>query len=205
MDAIGNPDGTACKINHANNVFWTAALLLEIVKWNFRVSDFVDGAIRKSGSVLDRIAAFEAAFVPKLEEILLDLKRLDGNYFSAHYENNFASQVMFASFDGVAHLHLRQFLSKTNETGTISVSVLRGDCPGSDCAPIQYVSIGAHTFADAELRNNPNLLSHPASAVDHLIETEIANDPALVGPPISIVKITNMGSDWHSTGECRAD
>ena len=52
------------------------------------------------------------------------------------------------------------------------------------------------------LASSDTRLSDDVTTLKHLIETEIADDPEKVGPPIAVATIDGLGAHWNLEGKC---
>jgi hypothetical protein len=202
-------DGAAvagqCKIATANGVYWAVANLKKDEEHNFDLDEIAAAAMRGPGSVAARIAGFERAVPPKLAEVLNDTP---DDVVKEFHENQPSIDIVFAGLeDGVPYIHRRYFEAriqrKTDDSRKgIFVRTVRPKC-SSD--PGCLTAIGSRRTVAGERARNPAMLSSmgAAQSIRHLIDTEIAAFPDVVGPPISVLEIDKGGSRWISRGVCR--
>lgn len=116
--------------------------------------------------------------------------------FRKEFEGKPIVQTIFASFrEGQPRTHLRFFVPNLGEEG-VKIAVHRSACL-TNCEGL-HVCLGHFDVIDQFLAKNPDFWSKTkiSDSIRSLIEMEIKANPAKVGPPIRILRLTPTGSSW---------
>ena len=147
------------------------------------------------------MAAIAAAFGDSIREplkIALErFKRDSPIRYKLDFPGKPAIEVIFVGFrDGHSSAAMKRF--NVGMDGNLSDEALIEIPNGS------ITRSGEHAAADLYLSHNQNRPSDPA-LIRALIQTEIAEQPTFVGPPISILEITQGGQTWVDPGKCSTE
>jgi hypothetical protein len=116
--------------------------------------------------------------------------------------------------NGEGFFHTAFFVGRENGEPAIFVRQFRADTDGSvaakskeylDMTAEEVVTTGTDDAMRAYLSDYPDWEKRPAlDAVKHFFEIEFLNAPTAVGPPISILEISDSGERWICPGMCKS-
>jgi hypothetical protein len=191
-----------CKISAVGDVTVAESGLLELKddKNNItKVDTLIREELSKGGSISDRITRVEKMMFNIIKSIddarkLPDAPPLDPQLFG--------SELFFVyNKDGemVADYSFTGFDSRISGIGAQT-----RHCPSAECTPGTVIPMG-HRLEIAQVMNSDPTLARlgPIDAVREIIQRVATQIPDVVGPPISIVKITPEGGpQWIDKGKC---
>jgi hypothetical protein len=195
-----------CKIIQVDSFFYAFSGVIEDPDSEFSVAAMVERAAERGRTILEVANAFEAITLQPLSAFLSRMRQKHPEFFLRKYEDQSPVQAVFVGFDHhVPVMYLRSFKVRSATSGEILLSPLRRDCPGDDCETgIANAFLGQHEAIDRFIADNPSIWKIGlVDAVRKLIEMEIENDPAHVGPPIDILRLDRNGAQWiQKKSEC---
>jgi hypothetical protein len=200
-----------CKIGFVNNIFWASVGLFQATgPYAFSVNDAASRAMSGSGNMGDRVSGFAQDIAPLLRSNLLLGRATYPDFFDAHTAHKpHVLTVAFASFEnGEPMLRIVNFDADYNDIfgdipikWSVEVSPPSDDRDASFVTTLGYAEAIAATLAEVPEEQRNDKFAAPGFDIQ-MIELEIANNPADVGPPIALVKIGKDGPDWIRKGAC---
>ncbi|MDR3571024.1 MAG: hypothetical protein P4L81_02390 [Candidatus Pacebacteria bacterium] len=193
----GSSSEGACKIIITGKSFWTFANVVTFPPINFDLKKIALAFAARHGSWDDKIEALKSEIIPQIKIIVGEYRKVYKNW----KEGEDVSTVAFGYFEnGISHLHVIGFIPIT-KAGIISIYIHNADCPGATCSPV--FKLGLHEALDRMKENEiPWEKFGITGTIYYLVQTEINASPNDVGPPISIVDISNAGANWITPGVC---
>lgn len=198
----GDPGRVAeCKTRQINDVFVTTAILGQYVPTAFDVHQLAADAFSKSGSILDRARLFVRTAEPEALTAVQYIRASDPEYFKIVSKD--ALQVAVAGFEN-GDLVLDTIVFHTVlQGGMTDLSSEIWQCPGDCSSPSVRIYLGEHDAIDDLYRTTPTIFdAPPEKLVPSLVQIEILDKPATVGPPISLLSITKDGASWLQQAAC---
>ena len=197
-----------CKIvSGPNNVFVAFSGFMRATKRNFVMADVVRHAISNGATIETGIAALNDVLVPKVAQIVNDLRINDRPYFHDHVDGKVVTEIVFVGFENsVSHLDVMDYRVRAKQV-PISIEITRKDCPQTGCVGNNGAMLGHHEGVAGLLAADPNIWIKPglANTVRTVIEAEAAAEPRIVGGPVAVLEITKDGGpNWISNGACAA-
>ncbi|HEY6008685.1 MAG TPA: hypothetical protein VIU40_10220 [Geobacteraceae bacterium] len=115
------------------------------------------------------------------------------------------SVVLAGMENGVPLLVFRGFVLREEKDGALALDIIRHACP-QECQDVFFsLILGEDAAIDAYLAKNPGFwMGGFAEGVRRLIEVEIAARPDVVGPPVTLLRITGDGARWLKEGAALA-
>jgi hypothetical protein len=111
--------------------------------------------------------------------------------FAAQLESGFVMNVTLAAVrNRVAQLEMRDFYVETAPDGSLRLRVVRVSCPADCPHPTEVFGVGETAAMMRHLASLPQLPVQLSGLATQLVE--IADRPALVGPPVDVVRVGVM-------------
>ncbi len=207
----GSDSGLACKTNVANNVAYGYGGILSVSKAHFATSDIVRRNLKGSGSLATRVNAVEGEVTPQLVELLTKVKRDD----PLGYEKQLSGQVVLEIVFAATEEHIPKIMAfylkaetAPAKDGRVVLTAQWYSCPGDCPDGTAYIALGFRDAADEDFAKHPSMLAQLGveRTVRHLIEDEVVSNPNEVGPPITILRLSDNGIEWVEDSEqCKND
>jgi hypothetical protein len=193
-----------CKIHNSYEIVTAYARNTQIEGTSFNIPDFAEKALGGSGTLKQRIAAFDVRVAEGLADALQQLKAADPVFFKERAEGRSVSDVVFLGFeDGQPKMFLRWFMVSV-KNDRVAIETRAKDCPGNCTTGTAVDRLGHHETIDRELEANPTIWNRGfAEAIEYLIRRESEGEPAEVGGPIAILEIDQTGRHWIRYGSCK--
>ncbi len=180
-----------CKLGaHDDVIFAMAGLVLEN---NFDAQALVNLVLGTAGTLEERALVLErlirGPLLGMLTRIRYELPRL----FAEQLGSGFVLNVTLATVrNQVAQLEMRDFYVETSPDGSLRLRVVRVSCP-TDCPhPTEVFGVGETAAMMQHLATLPQLPAELPGLAVRLVEIEIADRPALVGPPVDVLRVSVM-------------
>ena len=204
--AVG--DGpTTCKIYALGNLYYVNAGLLKDTAGRFDAAAVAREVSVHATSVSGAAADFEAAIVPPLKNIVLELRGENPDYFGARLLGKTALAVAFLGIEeGTPKLEVRRFVVR-EERGELAVTIERLSCPGDCQDRMTWAFLGEAAEVNRFLDENPGYLGRNGfrKTLQTLIAHQAAATPQYVSLPVDILRITTRGFEWiQRKNECGA-
>lgn len=197
---IGSGSFFACKIVQAGSVFIVASGIAENRVIGFNALDIAQQACGTDGTISQKADRVQKALLDPFINVLdRQRQRFRQDYERARKEGaNRLSVTLCTIENNIPTLVDIEFETDSLAHESLVVRSTRKVCPG-DCPPIEtLVDIGSQEASKAFLARNPAFWDtyDSITGIQKLIEVEIKANPAEVGAPIDILRITKDGADW---------
>ena len=193
----GTDQGTplTCKLDtHGDVIFAIAGLMLES---DFDARRFVRLVLDTPGSLEQRALVLERVLRGPLLGMLRRIRRELPRQFAEQLESGFVLNVTIAAFrNRVAELEMRDFYAETTPTGELRLRVVRVSCPRDCPQPTEVFGVGETAAMMQHLSSLPRFPAELPGLAKQLVEIEIDDVPALVGPPVDVVRAGDAGIEW---------
>jgi hypothetical protein len=189
---------TACKIYVMGNLYYASAGLLKDTAGRFDAAAVAREVSVYATSVSGAAVTFEAAIVPPLKNIILELRGENPDYFGARLLGKTALAVAFLGIEkGTPKLEVRRFVVR-EERGGLAVAIERQSCPGNCQNRMTWAFLGEATEVNRFLDQNPGYLGRNGfrATLQTLIAHQAEATPQYVSLPVDILKITTQGFEW---------
>jgi hypothetical protein len=197
---IGSGSFFACKIVQAGSVFIVASGIAENRVIGFNALAIAQQACGTDGTISQKADRVQKALLDPFIKVLDRARQL----FQQDYERkreegaNRLSVTLCTIENNIPTLVVIDFEVDTPANERPVVRPTRKVCPG-ECPPIEtLVDIGSQQASKAFLAQNPAFWDtyDSVTGIRKLIEVEIEANPAEVGSPIDILRITKDGAYW---------
>jgi hypothetical protein len=198
----GTPGAPAvCKIYRSGDFYFAIGGLDHDGARGFYVKDLVaDGA--KSASLFeDRVARAQQEISPRFLVRMNRLRAEDFDSFKIEMTDPGPQlSVAFAQMEnGVPLFAVRGFEYFDGPPARVELS--RDDCPGTDCPSGRQIEyMGKRKAIETYSASHDVWNMDPAVLARKFVELEIQDEPAVVGPPIAILRLDSSGATWISNG-----
>ncbi len=184
-----------CKLDgHGDVIFGIAGLMMES---DFDARSFVELVLNTPGSLAERALVLERVLRGPLLGMLTRIRRELPRQFAEQLESGFVLNVTLAAVrNQTAHLEMRDFYAETAPDGALRLRVVRVSCPRDCPRPTEVFGVGETTAMMTHLSTLPRLPAELPGLAKQLVEIEIADRPALVGPPVDLVRASDAGIEW---------
>lgn len=184
-----------CKLDtHGDVIFAIAGLMLES---DFDARRFVRLVLDTPGSLEQRALVLERVLRGPLLGMLGRIRRELPRQFAEQLESGFVLNVTIAAVrNRVAELEMRDFYAETTPTGELRLRVVRLSCPRDCPQPTEVFGVGETAAMMQHLSSLPRFPAELPGLAKQLVEIEIDDVPALVGPPIDVVRAGDAGIEW---------
>ena len=180
-----------CKLGtHDDVIFAMAGLVLEN---NFDAQALVTLVLSTAGTLEDRALVLERMIRGPLLGLLTRIRHKLPRLFAEQLESGFVMNVTLAAVrNQVAQLEMRDFYVETAADGSLRLRVVRVSCPADCPHPTEVFGVGETAAMMQYLASLPQLPVQLPGLATQLVEIEIADRPALVGPPVDVVRVGVM-------------
>jgi hypothetical protein len=193
--------GVICKIHPARNFVWVSEGHYREDGAGFNLPSLVK-TVDVNGALADRMKAFEAIAKAPLREELLNIRRVNPQYFQAMLKRTHSFELAFIRVDDVPHWVSVTYQLRLSSAGKVISTPNLMECPGKGCPPGESVlEMGSQNAMNKWMGEFKNGAHSPTDAADMariLINLEIADEPDHDGPPVQILEITRTGLRCHA-------
>lgn len=192
-----------CKISKIDDSFLVFSGMPAIPASNFNAYEIAAKTFAGSGNINDKMTAFDKAVQGKLQAAFEKLRTGDEKLFARWYTedvvNRIALQVLVAGQDGKGTaLAMLEYRIMSSKNAPVEIKAFRQEIvtkPGSDQPKILLLGM---QDAINELRARKDYFSdfNPVALINDWIMAEVTAEPARVGAPIDILKISPKKVQW---------
>jgi hypothetical protein len=186
-----------CKLDTHDDVIFAMAGLVSSPENDFSVQAFVNMALGTPGTLEDRAQVLERLIQGRLLGTLTRIRHELPRLFFEQLESGFVLNVTLAAVrNQVAHLEMRDFYAETGPDGVLTLRVARVSCPRDCTQPTEVFGVGETAAMMRHLGTLPQLPTALPELAEQLVRIEIADRPALVGPPVDMLRTSGAGVEW---------
>lgn len=189
-------EGAGCKIHQVDHaVFFAHGGFTYDRARQFSLDELVERAERL-GSTFDTVVQeAETSVASALSTELESLSSQDPDALKYFLGLQAVSSLFFvAAENGMTRTAIRQFTP--DSTPPFRITVRRIDCPGRDCPK----GTGAWWMGKVRLSDLRNKHMNAEEAAEAYLNQEVKEEPDKVGPPITILRVTDDGASWVRNG-----
>ena len=193
-----------CKLDTRDDVIFAMAGLVVSPENDFEAHALVTAVLGTPGSLEERAMVLErlirGQLLGTLTRIRYELPRL----FAEQLESGFVLNITLAAVrNEIARLEMRDFYAETAPDGTLQLRVARVSCPRDCPRPTEVFGVGETAAMMQYLGTLPQLPTGLPALAEQLVRIEIADRPALVGPPVGVLRAGGAGVEWlHRKPAC---
>ncbi len=186
-----------CKLDTHDDVIFAMAGLVTSPENDFDAPSFVNLALATPGSLAERAQVLERLLEGRLLGTLTRIRHELPHLFAEQLESGFVLNVTLAAVrHQVAQLEMRDFYVETDPDGALRLRVVRVSCPRDCPRQTEVFGVGETTAMMRHLATLPELPTALPGLAERLVTIEIADRPALVGPPVDILRAGSTGIEW---------
>lgn len=199
LSLYGRRPQQVCKIGrHGDTVFATAGLV-ESQDGVLDVHAVIAQVLRRNVSWIEHVRTIKRRLQEPLLRTLRRMRRELPDEFRALAGGGFALHVSLAAFrDGTARLETREFFVEAGDTGRMRLRVRRVSCPADCAGTVNVFGVGE---TEAMMRHVDQLARYPADLATlayDLVDLQVGATPAVVGPPIDVIRVNAAGVAWSA-------
>ena len=117
--------------------------------------------------------------------------------FAEQLESGFVLNLTLAAVrNRVSQLEMRDFYAETTSDGTLRIRIARVSCPRDCPRPTEVFGVGETSATMQHLSTLPRFPLKLPVLAQQLVQLAIIDRPALVGPPVDVVRVHATGLDW---------
>ena len=188
--------GRRCKIDVDGTYAAAMAGLLADSATSFDAATHVRSALRTPGDLAQKVRTFELLIREPLQRSLDYERHHSPEVFAAKYSGKKALQTIFGGVEG-GKPRMIVSIFRVAENGGLVV-----DEPKTLGSGQVYVFGESAAIAKYQTANPGWTAAEPDAIIRRFLALEIEDEPALVGAPASIIRITSSGSRWIEPGRC---
>jgi hypothetical protein len=195
-----------CKIHVANSFVWTAAQVIQDTSSGWDLNAIVQRQANTNSPPSLKIRRLDQQLARSLPLEAEVLRTHNPSFFQRLLGGLPILEVLFIGLEGGelrASYRAYGIRTKNNKLEAF-LGPDSGDCPGVMCKKTQWFVLGARVDADTYFSTHPNFRTQSVSldTVKTLVESEIRDEPELVGPPVATAYIDPDGLHWVNQGLC---
>ena len=180
-----------CKLDTNEDVIFAIAGLT--MESDFDARKFVELVLNTPGTLEERALVLERVLRGPLLGMLTRIRHELPRQFAEQLESGFVLNVTIATVrNQVAQLEMRDFYAETTPDGEVRLRVVRVSCPRDCPRPTEVFGVGETAAMMQHLGTLPQLPTGLPGLAKQLVEIEIADRPALVGPPVDVLRVGVM-------------
>ncbi|MCH7748113.1 MAG: hypothetical protein IH939_08450 [Acidobacteria bacterium] len=193
-----------CKLDTHDDVIFAVAGLVRSPENDFDARAFVTMVLGTPGTLEERALVLERLIRGRLLGTLTRIRHELPRLFAEQLESGFVLNVTLATMrNHVAQLEMRDFYAETAPDGTLQLRVVRISCPRDCPRATEVFGVGETAAMMQHLSSLPHFPADLPGLAKQLVEIEIADRPALVGPPVGVVRVGGTGVEWlHRRRAC---
>ena len=182
-----------CKLDSRDDVIFGMAGLVVSPENDFDVRTLVTMVLGTPGPLEERALVLERLIRGRLLGTLTRIRHELPQLFAEQLESGFVLNVTLAAVrDQIARLEMRDFYAETAPDGTLQLRVARVSCPRDCPRPTEVFGVGETAAMMQHLGTLPQFPAGLPGLAKRLVEIEIAARPALVGPPVDVLRVGVM-------------
>ncbi len=192
-----------CKITKMSDIFLVFSGMPSISAANFNAYEIADAVFAGTGTIGERLNAYDKAVSGKLQAAFEKLRTTDPQYFSRWYAqdvvNRIAMQVLVAGAEKKGTvLTMLEYRIVSAQNAPVELRSIRQDIttkPGSTNPKILLLGM---QDAINELRARKDYFSDfkPVTLINDWIMAEATAEPTKVSAPIDILRISPKKTEW---------
>ena len=184
-----------CKLGtHDDVIFAMAGLVIEN---NFDADALANKVLDTPGTLEERAQALERVLRGPLLGMLARIRHELPGLFAEQLESGFVLNVTLAAVrNQVAQVEMLDFYTETAPDGALRLRVVPVSCPRDCPRAIELFAVGETAALMQHLSILPQFPAGLPGLAAQLIEIEIADRPALVGPPVDVIRAAGAGVEW---------
>jgi hypothetical protein len=184
-----------CKLDTQDDVAFAMAGL--VIENDFDAQALVRLVLATPGTLEERALVLERLLRGPLLGMLTRIRHELPRQFAEQLGSGFVLNVTLAAVrDHVALLEMRDFYVETAPGGALQLRVQSVSCPRDCPRPTEIFGVGETSAMMEHLDTLPQLPALLPSLAAELVGIEIANRPALVGPPVDLLRVGDEGIEW---------
>jgi hypothetical protein len=192
---------TVCKIREIDSAFFfsaSGATLVEDSPFAFNVESIIREENKKFRNPQQVVDSAQERIRNSLQLSLQDAKRNEQNEYRKYFQTISKIEVIFFwARQGQLFVRFQAFQGiDTPETVLVNVSPDGGTCPPCQRDMIRYWTLGEREPMRKRLGQESSWKGGSLKAARRAVELAIQANPAMVGPPIDIVRISQVGIPW---------
>ncbi len=186
-----------CKVDTRDDVIFAMAGLVVSPENDFDVQRLIHTVLTTAGTLEERALVLERLVQGRLLGTLTRIQIELPGLFAEQLASGFVLNMTLAAVrDGVAHLEMRDFYAEMEPDGSIRLRISRVSCPRDCPRPMEVFGVGETTAMMEYLGTLPELPDALPELAEQMVQLEIADRPALVGPPVDVVRAHASGVEW---------
>lgn len=193
-----------CKLDAQGDVVFGMAGLVVSHENDFDVRQLMHTVLKTPGTLEERTVVLERLVQGRLLGTLTRIQMELPLLFAEQLASGFVLNVTLAAVrDGVAYLEMRDFYAEVADDGAIRLRISRVSCPRECPRQTEVFGVGETAAMMEYLSELPELPAGLPELAQEMVQLEITDRPALVGPPVDIVRAHGSGIDWiHRKPAC---
>lgn len=186
-----------CKLDTQDDVIFAMAGLVVSPENDFEASTLITTVLGTPGPLEERALVLERLIQGRLLGTLTRIRHELPRLFAEQLESGFVLNFTLAAVrDSIARLEMRDFYAETAPDGTLRLRVARVSCPRDCPRPTEVFGVGETDAMMRHLGTLPQLPTALPALAEQLVRIEIADRPALVGPPVDVLRAGRGGIEW---------
>ena len=192
-----------CKLDTHDDVI-VALAGLQLDESYFNARRLVHAVLDTPGTLEERARVLERVIKGPLLGMLTRIRSELPDLFAEQLESGFVLNVTLAAVrNQVAHLEILSFYTESAPDGTLQLRVEQLGCPRDCLHPVEVFGVGETAAMWRHLDTLPQLPAELPTFAEQLVRIEIADQPALVGPPVDVLRAGSAGIEWlHRKPAC---
>jgi ATP-dependent protease HslVU (ClpYQ) peptidase subunit len=192
-----------CKIGRMNNAYLVFSGIPSLPKSNFNAYEIAAKAFAGTGTISERLAAFDRAVAKKLQEAFENLRKTDEKLFSKWYTedviNRIAMQVLVAGAekDGTT-LAMLEYRITSQKNEPVKLQTFKENIVTKKGSNQPKILLLGMQDAIHSLMKKKDFFSDfdEVRNINEWITAEAQAEPTMVGGPIDILKISPKKVEW---------
>ena len=186
-----------CKIDTHDDVIFAVAGLVKSPENDYDANALVTLVLSTPGTLEERALVLERMIQGRILGTLTRIRHELPRLFAEQLESGFVLNVTLAAVrNHVAQLEMRDFYAETAPDGALQLRVVRVSCPRDCPQATEVFGVGETGAMMQHLSSLPKFPAGLPRLAAQLVEIEIADRPALVGPPVDVVRAGGAGVEW---------
>lgn len=197
LSLYGQRPQQACKIGRQGDIVFATAGLVESSVGALDVHAVITQVLRRDVSWTDHVRTIEQRLQEPLLRTLRRMQRELPDEFRGLVGGGFALHVSVAAFrEGSARLETREFFVEVGVGGAVQLQVRRVSCPADCAGAINVFGVGETETMMRHVDQLPRYPADLAMLAHDLVAFQVRETPAVVGPPIDVIRVSAAGVTW---------